>query len=304
MAIYKVCDNELVQLEATTFADAGMRERNDLQRFLRSQIDVIAPDTLVLAEEFGEWEDSHRRLDLLGIDKDANLVVIELKRTEDGGHMELQAIRYAAMIAALTFDRAVDIYRRYLTALGSEGDPRERILEFLDWEEPDEDQFAQEVRIVLASAEFSKEITTAVLWLNELGLDIRCVRLRPCQDGERLLLDVQQVVPLPEAEEYQVRIRDKTRLERVARRDRERRAAFNFEMVGVPIGAELSFERDENVICRVVDGRTVEYSGQITSLSNAAQQALGVEYSVQGPIYWMYEGETLDERRRRLENEL
>ena len=34
---------------------------------------------------------------LLCIDREANLVVVELKRTEDGGHMDLQAIRYAAM---------------------------------------------------------------------------------------------------------------------------------------------------------------------------------------------------------------
>ena len=61
---------------------------------MRDRIDAIAPDVYVLTEEYGEWEDSRRRIDLLGIDKDANLVVIELKRSEDGGHMDLQAIRH------------------------------------------------------------------------------------------------------------------------------------------------------------------------------------------------------------------
>ena len=37
---------------------------------------------------------------------DANLVVVELKRTEDGGLMDLQALRYAAMISAMPFERA------------------------------------------------------------------------------------------------------------------------------------------------------------------------------------------------------
>ena len=55
-------------------------------------------ETLVISEEFGEWEESRRRIDLLGLDKDANLVVIELKRTEDG---ELQSIRYAAMVSTM-----------------------------------------------------------------------------------------------------------------------------------------------------------------------------------------------------------
>jgi hypothetical protein len=49
---------------------------------LRSNVEVVSPDTLVVAEEFGDWEDSRRRIDLLGIDSDANLVVIELKPAE------------------------------------------------------------------------------------------------------------------------------------------------------------------------------------------------------------------------------
>ena len=44
--------------------------------------------------------------------------------------------------------------------MGKEDDARERLLEFLDWEEPDEDKFAQDVRIILTAAEFKKEITT------------------------------------------------------------------------------------------------------------------------------------------------
>ena len=75
-------------------------------------------------------------IDLLGIDKDANLVVIELKVTEDGGHMELQAIRYAAMVSAMTFDRAVSAYGDYVGRVGQNVVARESILDFLGWDEP------------------------------------------------------------------------------------------------------------------------------------------------------------------------
>jgi hypothetical protein len=65
------------------------------------------------------------------------------------------------------------------------------------------------VRIILAAADFSREITSAVLWLNERNLDIRCVRLTPYALGERTLVDVQQVIPLPEMGDYLVQVRAK-----------------------------------------------------------------------------------------------
>jgi len=56
------------------------------------------------------------------------------------------------------------------------------------------------------------------MWLNERDIDIRCVRIKPYQENGRVLIDVQQIIPLPEAEEYQIQIREKESKERVARR--------------------------------------------------------------------------------------
>ncbi len=222
MPIYEVTESAIQKLTKTTFSAAEVRERADLQRLLRTNIEVVSPDTLIIAEEFGDWEDCRRRIDLLGLDRDANLVVIELKRTEDGGHMELQAIRYAAMVSTLTFEKVVDVYADHLRRIGHEQeiDARTSILEFLGWEEEDEDMFAQDARIVLASAEFSKELTTAVIWLNDHGLDIRCVRMQPYDYDGRLLVDVQQVIPLPEAADYQVQVRGKEQRGRQKRAER------------------------------------------------------------------------------------
>ncbi|MDA0589756.1 MAG: hypothetical protein O3C17_17285 [Planctomycetota bacterium] len=221
MTIYRMTDQAIEAVGETTFASVSVSERDDIQRLLKRQIEIISPDTLVIAEEFSDWEDSKRRIDLLGIDTDANLVVIELKRTEDGGHMELQAVRYAAMVSTLDFERCVRIFAAYLARESDDRDARATILKFLDWNAPDEDAFAQDVRMVLASAEFSREVTTAVIWLNDHGLDIRCVRIKPYGDKANLLLDVQQVIPLPEAQDYQVRLKEKQQKERTARKEKQ-----------------------------------------------------------------------------------
>jgi hypothetical protein len=222
MAIYQITKDKLTPLAETKFGAEGLYERKDLQRLLRDRIDVLGGDLLVVAEEFGQWEDSNRRIDLLCLDKQANLVVIELKRTDDGGHMELQAIRYAAMISPMSFSDMIETFAisKNITKPDTDAAKKE-VLDFLGWAEPDEDQFGADTRIILAAADFSKEVTTAVMWLNERGLDIRCVRLRPYKmnTGE-LLLNVEQVVPLPEAEEYQTQINLKKQKEREHRTER------------------------------------------------------------------------------------
>jgi len=216
MTVYRYTKDSIIPLANATFSSLKIGERNDLQRLLRDKIEIIAPDTLVIAEEFFDWDDSRRRIDLLAIDRDAKLVVIELKRTEDGGHMDLQAIRYAAMVSTITFADSVRIFGDYLKQRCDNRDANQTILDFLGWTEPLEG-FANDVRIVLVSADFGKEVTTAVLWLLEKDVDIRCVRVKPYGTTEQTLLDIQQVIPLPEAREYQIRVREKKELERITR---------------------------------------------------------------------------------------
>lgn len=209
MSLYNISNKNLKALTLTTFAAEGLQERQDLQEALKRCIDAIAPDCLVISEEFSDWEDSRRRIDLLAIDKNANLVVIELKRDEVGAHMELQALRYAAMISTMTFDKACDYYAQYLKKEGQEVEAREAILEFVDLDENSLDDFGNDVRIVLASADFGKELTTSVLWLRDKGIDISCVRLTPYKYKDDVLIDASQIIPVPELEEYQIRFREK-----------------------------------------------------------------------------------------------
>ncbi|NTW46266.1 MAG: GIY-YIG nuclease family protein [Candidatus Moranbacteria bacterium] len=82
---------------------------------------------------------------------------------------------------------------------------------------------------------------------------------------------------------------------------RARRPDFRFKMVDIPVGAELEFSRDKSIKATVLENGQINFNGEIITLSRAAQKILGLSYGVQGPAYWMYDGETLDERRKRME---
>ncbi len=60
MAIYELTTDGIETLSETRFADLGIKERQDLQRILRDHVGVVSPDTMVLAEEFGDFEESRR----------------------------------------------------------------------------------------------------------------------------------------------------------------------------------------------------------------------------------------------------
>jgi len=91
-------------------------------------------------------------------------------------------------------------------------------------------------------------------------------------------------------------------------KERSRRSNFTFSSVEISVGSVLHFVRDENITVKVVDDRNVEFEGEITSLTQSSLKLLNRDHgwnstSVTGPRYWVYENETLSERRLRLENE-
>ena len=216
--------------------------------------------------------------------------------------MELQSIRYAAMVSTMTFERAIDVFSTYSNKIGQPKDARETLLTHLDWEEGDYAEFAQDVHIVLVSAGFSKEVTSSVLWLNDHGTNISCIRLKPYSLEGHLLVDVERIIPLPEAESYQIQVREKKLKEQQARRSN-----FRFSLVGIKPGAQLVSVFDESIRCTVKDDKRVEFRGVEQFLSAAAlivAHEKGHNWpAIAGPQYWEYNGKTLADMRDQNESE-
>jgi hypothetical protein len=90
-------------------------------------------------------------------------------------------------------------------------------------------------------------------------------------------------------------------------KEKKVRSRFNFDMINVPVGSVLSFVKDPNITSIVVDKHRIEFEDEIHSLSSSTLKLvhrMGYTWKqVSGPTYWMYEGETLNERRSRIEQE-
>lgn len=114
MALYEFKAGRLISVRPTDYKAEGIREEDDLRPAIRGSPELLGEELLIIGEEFNSWKDCRREIDLLAVDRDGNLVVIEIKLTSDGGHAELQAIRYAALIKPMTWRDVVESYRDHL----------------------------------------------------------------------------------------------------------------------------------------------------------------------------------------------
>ena len=84
-----------------------------------------------------------------------------------------------------------------------------------------------------------------------------------------------------------------------------RRPKFRFDAVDISSGALIQWADDTSIECEVDSDRTtyVLFEGQRIAISTLARDLKGWNRTPSGLTYWLYEGETLYDRRLRMENE-
>ncbi|MCG5074818.1 DUF4268 domain-containing protein [Paraburkholderia tagetis] len=223
--------NRIIEIKQVSFSELGFTERHHLQEWLANKPDALDEDLLIIQKEFDGFDDTRERLDLLAIDKAGNLVVIENKLDDSGKDVVWQALKYASYCSTLSKSQIADIFQRYLDKHASGQDAKALICDFLG-----EEDFAEVVlnpgndqRLILVAAQFRKEVTSTVLWLLKHRVFVKCFRATPFKDGENLFLTVEQVIPLPEAEELMIGISEKENEEQSAERGQATRHQLRAE---------------------------------------------------------------------------
>jgi hypothetical protein len=213
--------NRISPVKTKKFSELGFTERKHLQEWLAHEPSALGEELLIIQKEFDGFDDTRERLDLLALDKDGNLVIIENKLDDSGRDVVWQALKYASYCASLTKAQIVEIYQQYLDRyepvtgevdlLNAPASASARICEFLD--APDLDELKLNLgnsqRIMLVAANFHKEVTSTALWLLGQGISIACFKITPYSLGEQLLINIDQIIPTPEAKELMIGINAK-----------------------------------------------------------------------------------------------
>lgn len=207
--------NRIDPLEVKRFNQLGFTERKHLQEWLENYPQALThsdgEELLIIQKEFDGFDDTRERLDLLAIDKDGNLVIIENKLDDSGRDVVWQALKYASYCANLKKQQVVEIFQRYLNQKAQNGgsepaDAEKVLLEFLQADELQSVQIntLKSQRLILVAAHYRKEVTNTVLWLSQFGVNCQCFKVTPYQNGNELFLNVEQIIPTPEASDFMI----------------------------------------------------------------------------------------------------
>jgi len=212
--MYKInhIENNVTELKPKKFGELKIREREHLQECIAKNPEMLGEDLLIIQKEFDGFSDTSERLDLLALDKEGNLVVIENKLDDTGKNVVWQALKYVSYCSTLTDEQIIDIYGKYLVLYtNSEASlAKENILEFLNIENEDDLLLNRnDQRVIFVANEYRKEVTSTVLWLLNHDVKIQCFRAIPYSFENDVFLQIEQIIPLPETEEYMTEIKEK-----------------------------------------------------------------------------------------------
>ncbi len=201
-------DKTALEVNTTPLAVLGMHERSHLQEWILANPKVLGPDVKIVASEFDRWQTAtgapvNDRLDILGLDLEGRLVIVELKVDLAPHLVQMQAINYAAMASRLTPEDVAGLYAIRETAKGRTTDVdaarTELTTRYLLTEES-----IKNPRIILIAAGFPASVTSAVVWLNEQGVDISLIRFRTYVVSGKPVIHFSRLYPVPDVEAFTI----------------------------------------------------------------------------------------------------
>ncbi len=186
----------------TTLAGVGRTEPKDLESWIKANPEILGENILIIGEQV---QTRSGPLDLFGIDKSGNTVIIELKRDKIPREALAQAIDYASDAASWDFDKLNEICLAYT---------KFPLDEYLSENFKDIDleniSFNQTQRILLVGFFIEEPLQRMVEWLSEeyeLAINYLVLRYIKSEGGDELIA---RTMIIPEVEE-QEKVRHKQR---------------------------------------------------------------------------------------------
>lgn len=229
----------------------GRISEQQLEDLIVANPQLSGEELLVLGRQLKEFQEDDKRLDVLAVDRDGEIVLLELKVDEDFGVSDLQALAYAAAYANKTGEHFAATLLRWVHRNGNSAatidDARKTLVEFLGLDDFNDWAPSQHVRIKLIAPNFPRRVLATVKWLGDLyGMRIEAIRAQLFDVAGEMECSFERVLPLPGVEEFDLTVREREK------RKRDENTSRRPDVINFLIAAGLLSDGDTLWIVRSV----------------------------------------------------
>jgi len=222
--MYSLSKKNAIKIKPMSLSELQIKEEN-IEELLRTNIDKNCEDQesmLIVGRQVRI--ESNARSDLTAIDKDGNIVLIEIKRDKKDIQnrekaFEFQAIWYAASYATIETldDLFKNVYSSYIEKYRNEFElgsltsyefGMRKLKDFLEINAEGK-SFNHKQRIILVASDFDEQTLSAVAWLNNNNVDISCYKLTLYRINDEIYFDVYKILPVDDYSSYYVNLINK-----------------------------------------------------------------------------------------------
>lgn len=213
MYVVDLDNNDMNKVQEKTFHELGFKERENLQEWIAKNPECLGDEEfLIIQKEFDGFNDTNERLDLLALDKNGRLVVIENKLDDTGKNVVWQVLKYVSYCSTLSKTQIIEIFQSYLDKNSPGKNAAEELEDFFDGRAIEEISLNDEdQRIIMVAGKFRKEVTSTVMWMLNHSIDVQCFKVTPHQHNDMIFLDIEQIIPVKETEDYIIQMADKAK---------------------------------------------------------------------------------------------
>jgi hypothetical protein len=204
------------RLKRKSFSEIGWTEDSEIEELVSNKLEEVIysgesnKNMLLIGRQV--VDNTEGRNDLVAIDEDGDLILIELKRDKKDlnrrkENVESQAIRYVSSLADLSSVSSIlELYYNYVERYKEKEDYKEyarnRLREFFEDYNIDENDLNNNQKIVLFSSSYTEKALSSLAWLSKNGIDIRVIRGNVYEYKGEMILYAEKILPVSDEDEY------------------------------------------------------------------------------------------------------
>ena len=198
-------EENVSKLEPVSLQEKGFREDDLRGWIIRSPESILGEDFLLIGREVSVMHIGDA-IDLLAIDRDGNVVAIELKRGTLKPEVDFQGLKYAAYSSHWDYTRLRNQFEKFKSTSWGKNLYKEdtTFTEKLDEFCNEDYTLNQDQRIVFVGESVQERLDIVLRWLSDRSIDITVIEFQVLEEDGRLYLDAEQTIPTPERTETDV----------------------------------------------------------------------------------------------------